>query len=93
MYVMKPAPIVVLTALLIAPLATLADLENMNLTIYVPEDQIGLVEDGKIVLDDGIGRGAIVARIEAAGNDRILVTGSFYVVGPVLERLYSRPQS
>lgn len=34
-----------------------------------------------------------LARREAAGNDRILVTGSFYVVGPVLERLYSRPQS
>jgi dihydrofolate synthase/folylpolyglutamate synthase len=33
------------------------------------------------------------ARREAAGNDRILVTGSFYLVGPVLERLYSRPQS
>ena len=33
------------------------------------------------------------ARREASGNDRILVTGSFYVVGPVLERLYSRPQS
>ena len=33
------------------------------------------------------------ARREVAGNDRILVTGSFYLVGPVLERLYSRPQS
>ena len=33
------------------------------------------------------------ARREAAGNDRILVTGSFYLVGPILERLYSRPQS
>ena len=35
------------------------------------------------------------ARIEAAANDRILVTGSFYLVGPVLEALglYSRPQS
>jgi dihydrofolate synthase/folylpolyglutamate synthase len=33
------------------------------------------------------------ARREASGNDRILVTGSFYLVGPVLERLYSRPQS
>lgn len=33
------------------------------------------------------------ARREAAGNDTILVTGSFYLVGPVLERLYSRPQS
>lgn len=32
------------------------------------------------------------ARREASGNDRILVTGSFYVVGPVLERLYSRSQ-
>ncbi len=31
------------------------------------------------------------ARREASGSDRILVTGSFYVVGPVLERLYSRP--
>jgi dihydrofolate synthase/folylpolyglutamate synthase len=34
-----------------------------------------------------------LARREVAGNDRILVTGSFYVVGPVLERLYSRPES
>ena len=33
------------------------------------------------------------AQREAAGNDRILVTGSFYVVGPVLERLYSRPRT
>jgi len=33
-----------------------------------------------------------LARREAAANDRILVTGSFYVVGPVLERLYSRRQ-
>lgn len=33
------------------------------------------------------------ARRESAGNDTILVTGSFYLVGPVLERLYSRPQS
>jgi folylpolyglutamate synthase/dihydropteroate synthase len=33
------------------------------------------------------------ARRAASGNDRILVTGSFYVVGPVLEWLYSRPQS
>ena len=33
------------------------------------------------------------ARREVVGNDRILVTGSFYLVGPVLERLYSRPQS
>ncbi len=33
------------------------------------------------------------ARREASINDRILVTGSFYLVGPVLEQLYSRPQS
>jgi dihydrofolate synthase/folylpolyglutamate synthase len=35
------------------------------------------------------------ARRAAANNDRILVTGSFYIVGPVLEqlRLYSRPES
>jgi dihydrofolate synthase/folylpolyglutamate synthase len=34
------------------------------------------------------------ARREAGINDRILVTGSFYLVGPVLNqlRLYSRPQ-
>jgi len=34
------------------------------------------------------------ARRDASINDRILVTGSFYLVGPVLERLrlYSRPQ-
>ena len=32
-----------------APLATLADLENMNLTIYVPEDQIGQVQIGQPV--------------------------------------------
>ena len=33
------------------------------------------------------------ARRDASINDRILVTGSFYLVGPVLERLrlYSRP--
>ena len=33
------------------------------------------------------------ARREAGENDKILVTGSFYVVGPVLERLYSRPRT
>ena len=33
------------------------------------------------------------AQRELAGNDRILITGSFYVVGPVLERLYSRPRT
>jgi len=35
------------------------------------------------------------ARRDASINDRILVTGSFYLVGPVLQRLklYSRPQS
>ena len=33
------------------------------------------------------------ARRDASINDRILVTGSFYLVGPVLEQLYSRPQS
>jgi dihydrofolate synthase/folylpolyglutamate synthase len=33
------------------------------------------------------------ARREASINDKILVTGSFYLVGPVLEQLYSRPQS
>jgi len=34
------------------------------------------------------------ARRDAGNNDRILVTGSFYLVGPVLNqlRLYSRPQ-
>jgi dihydrofolate synthase/folylpolyglutamate synthase len=34
------------------------------------------------------------ARRDASINDRIVVTGSFYLVGPVLERLrlYSRPQ-
>jgi dihydrofolate synthase/folylpolyglutamate synthase len=33
------------------------------------------------------------ARRDASENDRILVTGSFYLVGPVLEQLYSRSQS
>ena len=33
------------------------------------------------------------ARRDASINDKILVTGSFYLVGPVLEQLYSRPQS
>jgi dihydrofolate synthase/folylpolyglutamate synthase len=33
------------------------------------------------------------ARRDASINDRILVTGSFYLVGPVLEQLYSRPKS
>ena len=34
------------------------------------------------------------ARRDASINDRIVVTGSFYLVGPVLQRLrlYSRPQ-
>jgi dihydrofolate synthase/folylpolyglutamate synthase len=32
------------------------------------------------------------ARRDAGINDRILVTGSFYLVGPVLRQLYSRPQ-
>lgn len=36
-----------------------------------------------------------IARQDAAGNDTILVTGSFYIVGPVLQRLelYSPPDS
>ena len=41
-------------------------------------------------------RGAIdIARQDAVGNDTILVTGSFYLVGPVLQQLelYSRPDS
>ncbi|MBT8107282.1 MAG: bifunctional folylpolyglutamate synthase/dihydrofolate synthase [Gammaproteobacteria bacterium] len=44
---------------------------------------------------NSIGEALHEARSEAAGNDRILVTGSFYLVGPVLEALglYSRPQS
>ncbi len=33
------------------------------------------------------------ARRDASINDRILVTGSFYLVGPVLEQLYSRPRT
>jgi folylpolyglutamate synthase/dihydropteroate synthase len=35
------------------------------------------------------------ARRDASINDRILVTGSFFLVGPVLDllRLYSRPQT
>jgi dihydrofolate synthase/folylpolyglutamate synthase len=33
------------------------------------------------------------ARRDASINDRILATGSFFLVGPVLERLYSRPQT
>jgi len=35
------------------------------------------------------------ARRNASINDRILVTGSFYLVGPALEwlKLYSRPQT
>ncbi len=32
-----------------APLATLADLENMTLTVYVPEDEIGMVQIGQPV--------------------------------------------
>jgi dihydrofolate synthase/folylpolyglutamate synthase len=32
------------------------------------------------------------ARREAEINDRILVTGSFFMVGPTLSQLYSRPQ-
>lgn len=40
-------------------------------------------------LDDAIGR----ARSMATPEDRVLVFGSFYVVGPVLERLYSLSQS
>jgi dihydrofolate synthase/folylpolyglutamate synthase len=42
-------------------------------------------------VDDGMES----ARREASIGDRILVTGSFYLVGPVLERLglYSRPRS
>jgi dihydrofolate synthase/folylpolyglutamate synthase len=41
-------------------------------------------------LDDALG----AARGEATPADRILVTGSFYIVGPVLQAvgLYSRPQ-
>jgi dihydrofolate synthase/folylpolyglutamate synthase len=44
---------------------------------------------------NSIGEALHEARSEAAGDDRILVTGSFYLVGPVLEALglYSRPQS
>ena len=36
-----------------------------------------------------------IARQDAAGNDTILVTGSFYIVGPVLQQLelYSPPDS
>jgi len=33
------------------------------------------------------------ARRDASINDRILVTGSFYLVGPALEQLYSRPET
>ena len=45
------------------------------------------------LIADSIDEAMQSARRDAAGNDRILVTGSFFVVGPVLERLYSRPQT
>ncbi len=45
-------------------------------------------------LTDSLAEAVESARRDASENDRILVTGSFYLVGPVLEQLeiYSRPQ-
>jgi len=42
---------------------------------------------------NSLGNAMESARRDASINDRILVTGSFFLVGPVLERLYSRPQT
>jgi dihydrofolate synthase/folylpolyglutamate synthase len=42
---------------------------------------------------NSLGDAIELARRDASINDRILATGSFFLVGPVLERLYSRPQT
>jgi len=44
------------------------------------------------VIADSLPEAMESARRDASINDKILVTGSFYLVGPVLEQLYSRPQ-
>lgn len=79
--------------------------EHVDLWIATTADSGRAIEAGELArrIANATGRPCLVAasidaamqsaRREASGNDRILVTGSFYVVGPVLERLYSRPQS
>ena len=45
------------------------------------------------LIADSLSEAMESAQREASINDRILVTGSFYLVGPALEQLYSRPES
>jgi dihydrofolate synthase/folylpolyglutamate synthase len=47
------------------------------------------------LIADSVDEAMQMGRREASINDRILVTGSFYLVGPVMEKLglYSRPES
>ena len=56
--------------------------------------QIANVCGRPCLIAETLDRAIEFARRDASVGDRILVTGSFYVVGPVLERLrlYSRPQ-
>ena len=45
------------------------------------------------MIADSLSEAMESAQREASINDRIVITGSFYLVGPVLEQLYSRPKS
>jgi dihydrofolate synthase/folylpolyglutamate synthase len=44
-------------------------------------------------IEDSLPEAMESVRRDASINDRILISGSFYLVGPALEQLYSRPES
>ena len=57
--------------------------------------QFEVLARGQVDIAAAIGQVFEAARQEAMLGDRVLITGSFYLVGPALRQLglYSRPQS